>query len=238
MKAVCSGFIIRTFPYGDSGLIVKVLDKSGIFYSFLVKGARKRGKNSLPGYYSPMSHVQISFSEKENRSLFTAHCVTAGEIFPSVQHDMEKMSVAIYWAEVLYRLHDREHSDEDLYHMVYTFMHRLDEGEQIIHLPQAFLCSLIQQMGVAPQGSHSAGTPCFSLSRHSFCSDSFSDPADTVTGPEAEYISRLFEGRFSEGNYGRETRRSVRRRLEEYIRLHLNARFNPVSGEVLETVFD
>ncbi len=238
MKAVCSGFVVRTFPFGDTGLIVKVLDKSGLFYSFLVKGAKKRGKNSLPGYFSPMSHVQISFSERENKSLFTAHSVTAGDIFPSVHHDMEKMSVAMYWAEALYRLHPEEQSDEELYRVVHTYMQQLDEGQNLVHLPQAFLCSLINLMGVTPQGRFSAETPCFSLPFHSFCEQAFNDPANTLKGPEAEYISVLFQGGFSQESFGREVRRSVRRRLEEYIRLHLNPGFNPVSGEVLETVFD
>ena len=238
MKMVCSGFVVRTFPFGDSGLIVKLLSDSGRFYSFLVRGARRKGKQTQSVFFSPLAHVQISFSEKENKTLFTAQSVSSDPLFATIQHDLEKTAVCMYWAEALYRLHPEEQSDEELYRMVVRFMHMLDEGNALRHLPQAFLCSLIGLMGVSPQGIHSADFPCFSIPLHAFCADGFTDPAHTLSGVEAEYVSILFQGFPFQGEYPREVRRLVRRRLEEYIRLHVNAQFFPVSGEVLETIFD
>lgn len=238
MKTVCTGFVVRTFPFGDSGLIVKILAESGRFYSFLVRGARKKGKQAQSVFFSPLAHVQISFSERENKTLFTAQSVSSDPLFATIQHDLEKTAVCMYWAEALYRLHPEEQSDEDLYGLVYRFMQYLDEGTELRHLPQAFLCSLILLMGVSPQGTHTSETPCFSIHLHAFCADGFTDPAHTLSGVEAEYVSGLFQGFPLKMEYSREERRMVRRRLEEYIRLHVNAQFFPLSGDVLETVFD
>jgi DNA repair protein RecO len=238
MKTVCSGFVVRTFPFGDSGLIVKMLSDSGRFYSFLVRGARRRGKQGQTVVFSPMAHVQVSFSERENKTLFTAHSVSSDSLFATIRHDLEKSAVCMYWAEALYRLHPEEQNDEELYRTVMHFMHLLDEGSGLRHLPQAFLCALIGLMGVSPQGTHTAETPCFSIPMHAFCADGFTDPAHTLSGTEAEYVSHVFQGNLLMADYPREVRRMVRRRLEEYIRLHVSAQFFPVSGEVLETVFD
>jgi recombinational DNA repair protein (RecF pathway) len=238
MKTVCSGFVVRTFPFGDSGLIVKMLSDSGRFFSFLVRGARRKGKQAQSVFFSPMAHVQISFSERENKTLFTAQSVSSDPLFASIQHDLEKTAVCMYWAEALYRLHPEEQSDEALYQTVTRFMHLLDEGTELRHLPQAFLCSLVGLMGVSPQGTYTSETPCFSIPLHAFCADGFTDPAHTLSGSEAEYVSALFQGFPLQAEYTREVRRMVRRRLEEYLRLHVNAQFFPVSGEVLETVFD
>jgi recombinational DNA repair protein (RecF pathway) len=238
MKTVCSGFVVRTFPFADSGLIVKMLTDSGRFYSFLVRGARRKGKQAQSVFFSPMAHIQISFSERENKTLFTAQSVSSDPLFATIQHDLEKTAVCMYWAEALYRLHPEEQSDVELYRMVAHFMHLLDEGTELRHLPQAFLCSLVGLMGVSPQGNYTAETPCFSIPLHAFCADGFTDPAHTLSGSEAEYVSALFQGFPLQAEYTREVRRMVRRRLEEYLRLHVNAQFFPVSGEVLETVFD
>lgn len=238
MEDICHGFVLKTIPYGDTGLVVKVLTDTLGAASFMVQGAKRRGKNSKAGLFSPMSHVNISFVRKENRDLYTARQTTLFHLYPSLLTDIRKPAIAMYMAEALYRaVTEHEHEDE-LYRFAADHMQTLDAGETLTHFPQRFLVGLIQIYGLIPHGKYSPQTPDFLLNESTFVPAFSGEPAFSVRDGAARYLSDLFTGTEPLPAYPREIRRETRRRLEDYLRLHLHNGFNLLSGEVLETVFE
>ena len=75
MEEISHGFVLKTVPYGDSGLVVKILTDTLGPASFMVQGAKRKGKSSKAGLFAPMSHVSVAFVRRENRDLYTARRV-------------------------------------------------------------------------------------------------------------------------------------------------------------------
>lgn len=240
MEDLCHGFVLRTIPYGDSGLVVKILTDTLGAASFMVQGAKRRGKTSKAGLFSPMNHVAVTFVRKENRDLYTVRQTTLYHLYPGLLTDLRKPAVAMYMAEALYRAVADHHHEDELYRFAAGQMKRLDQSGRLIHFPQQFLAGLIQIFGLTPQGHYSPQTPDFLLNESMFMPAFSGEPAFTVRDEPARYLSDLFTAHEEgiETPYTRETRRETRRRLEDYLKLHLDGRFNLLSGEVLETVFD
>lgn len=238
MEDTCHGFVLKTVPYGDSGLVVKVLTDTLGATSFMVQGAKRRGKTSKAGLFSPMNHVHITFIRKENRDLYTARQTTLFHMYPSLLTDVRKPAVAMYMAEALYRAVTEHQHEDELYRFAADQMEQLDQNERLTHFPQRFLVGLIQIYGLIPHGKYSPQTPDFLLNESTFMPAFSGEPAFSVRDGAAKYLSDLFTGTEPETAYSRDTRRETRRRLEDYLKLHLNGRFTLLSGEVLETVFD
>ncbi len=152
MEDTCHGFVLKTIPYGDSGLAVKVLTDTLGATSFMVQGAKRRGKSSKAGLFSPMNHVHITFIRKENRDLYTARQTTLFHMYPSLLTDVRKPAVAMYMAEALYRAVTEHQHEDELYRFAADQMEQLDQNERLTHFPQQFLVGLIQIYGLIPHG--------------------------------------------------------------------------------------
>lgn len=238
MEEVCRGFILRTIPYGDNALVTKVLTDTAGAVSFMVSGAKRKGKTSKAGLFSPMSHVSISFVKKENRDMFGTRKVSMHKIYPTLHTDVRKPPVSVYMAEALYKAISERHPEDGFYFFAEEQMKLLDQLQNLNHFPQQFLTGLIRLFGFSPQGKYSPQTPEFYLDEGGFLPLNSGNPHFCVSGDSAKHLSDLFSGNESQMSYNRETRRNVRRKLEDYLKLHLDGRFTLVSGEVLEMIFE
>jgi len=238
MQETCKGFVLKTIPYGDSGLIVKLLTDTDGPLSFMVRGAKRKGKSSGAGVFAPMNHISITFIRKENRAMFTAGKYAMHEMYGNLLTDIRKTAISVYMAEALYKVSTEGHTDMHLYPFAAAEMSRLNEADQLAHFPQQFLAGLIACFGISPGGRFSIDTPDFSVKDGLFLPQYEGEAAYRVSGETAEYISLLVLNRVPERDFSLGVRRESRRRLEDYIRLHLENKFSLLSGEVLETVFD
>jgi len=238
MEETCRGFVLKTVPYGDTGLVVKALTDTRGAASFMVQGAKRKGKHSKAGLFGPMTHISLTYVRKENRDLFTARQVSVHQMYPTLHTHIQKPAVTVYMAESLYRATGEHHHEDELYHFAQAQMQKLDDTERLAHFPQQFLAGLIEMFGLSPHGRYSPQTPDFLLNESTFMPAFSGEPMFAVRGEAAQYISDLFTPGSPENTYTREARRETRRRLEDYLKLHLDGRFNLLSGEVLETVFD
>lgn len=238
MLSTCLGFVLKSVPFGESGLVVKILTDSLGAASFLVHGVKRKGKNSKAAHFSPMNHVQIQFNQKENRDLHLIKNISSYQLYSSLLTDFRKPPLSVYMAEALYKALSEGHHEEELYLFAKTQMEKLDEQPQLSHFPQQFLAGLIEIFGFMPHGSYSVSTPDFYLNESTFMPAYSGEQAFSVQGEAAKYISEIFQQTEISAAYTRETKREVRRRLEDYLKLHLDGRFQLLSGEVLEVVFD
>lgn len=238
MEDVCRGFVLKTVPYGDSGLIVKVLTDHIGAASFMVSGAKRRGKSSKAGLFSPMNHVNITYQRKENRDLFHIKQISIHSMYASLLTDLRKPLVMVYMAECLYKAISERHHEDELYQFAKVQMEKLDNTQHLAHYPQQFLMGLIDIFGFTPHGQYSEQTPEFYLNESTFMPAHSGQAAFSVNGESAKYLSEIFTLHEPAQLYTREVRQEVRRRMEDYLKLHLDGRFNLLSGEVLEAVFD
>ena len=238
MEEICHGFVLKTVPYGDSGLVAKILTDTQGAASFMVSGAKRKGKSSKAGLFAPMNHVAIAFVRKENRDLYTTRHVSMHHMYPSLHTDIRKPAVAVYVAEALYRAVSERHHEDELYQFADRQMEKLDQSQHLQHFAQEFLVGLIDIFGFSPHGKYTPQTPDFLLNESTFMPAFSGEPAFSVRDEAAKYLSDLFAHQEPLHPYSRETRRETRRRLEDYLKLHLDGRFTLLSGEVLETVFD
>lgn len=238
MEDICRGFILKTIPYGDNGLIVKVLTDHIGAASFMVSSAKRKGKSSKAGLFSPMNHVNITYHRKENRDLYNIKQISIHTMYSSLITDLRKPLVMVYMAECLYKAISERHHEDELYQFANTQMEKLEATDSLAHYPQQFLMGLIDIFGFTPHGKYSEQTPEFYLNESTFMPAQSGEPAFSVNGESAKYLSEIFTLHEPENVYNRDVRQDVRRRMEDYLKLHLDGRFILLSGEVLEAVFD
>lgn len=238
MEDTCRGFILKSVPYGDNSLIVKILTDTVGAASFIVANAKRKGKKSKAGLFSPMNHVNIAYTKKENRDLYNVKQISIHQMYPSLLTDMRKPPVTVYVAEALYKAVLEHHHDEELYNFALEQMEKLEALSSLAHFPQQFLVGLISLFGFTPHGNYSMETPEFYLNESTFLPSGAGEASFSVNGESARYVSELFETENIQTHYSKEAKRETRRRLEDYLKIHLDGRFSLLSGEVLEMVFD
>lgn len=140
-------------------MIVYLLTDVGGRQSFMVQGVRSsRGHGSKAGLFQPMFAVEFEGLHSSKMELHRFKEVHSGQVFHSIPFDVRKSTIALFMAEVLYRLVKESEPNPDLFEFVWHSVGALDalqEGIANFHL--WFLSHLSALLGFFPQGSYHTG---------------------------------------------------------------------------------
>lgn len=99
------GIVLHTLKYGDSGMVVYLLTDSGGRQSYMVQGVRSaRGHGSKLALFQPMFAVEFEGLESSRMQMHRFREVRSGIVLQSLPFDVRKSTIALFMAEVLYRL--------------------------------------------------------------------------------------------------------------------------------------
>lgn len=153
------GIVLNTVKYGDLSMVVQLLTDVGGRRSFMVQGIRSsRGHGSKAALFQPMFAVEFEGMESSRMELHRFREVRSGIVLQTLPFDVRKSTVALFMAEVLYRLVKESEPNEPLFSFVWgsvEALDSLDEGVANFHL--WFLANLSRFLGFSPGNGYRDG---------------------------------------------------------------------------------
>ena len=127
--------------------------------SYMVQGlGSRRGHGSKQALFQPMFAVEFEGLESPRMQMDRFREVRSGLVFRTLPFDVRKSTVALFMAEVLYRLVKESERNEALFDFVWgsvEALDALDEGTANFHL--WFLAQLSRLLGFAPGNDYAEG---------------------------------------------------------------------------------
>lgn len=234
------GVVLSTVKYGDSGMVVQMLTDRYGRQSYMVQGVRSsRGRGSKMALFQPLFVLEFEGLESSHSDLHKMREVQNEVVFKSVPYDIRKSTMALFMAEVLYRLVGESEANEPLFDFVYhsvCALDEIDEGVSNFHL--WFLANLSRYLGYFPGNEHQRG--CWFDMREGLYVLDMPLHNHTMNVDEAELLRDLTEcdlDCLGEIPLNRDQRVAMLSRLVEYYSIHLDAIRSVRSIEILQQVF-
>ena len=154
------GIVLHTLKYGDSSMIVYLLTDVGGRRSYMVQGIRSRtGRGSKQALFQPAFPVEFEGLEPaQAQPMHRFKEVRSGFLLQGIPFDVRKSTMAIFLAEVIYRLVRESERNDALFEFVWTSVEALDtlqEGVANFHL--WFLAHLSRLLGFCPGNAYAEG---------------------------------------------------------------------------------
>ncbi len=152
------GIVLHTVKYGDSSMVVYLLTEVGGRRTFMVQGVRSRsGRGSKLALFQPVFPLEFEGLEAPNRQMDRFREVRAAYALQAIPFDVRKSTMALFMAEVLYRLIRESEANPPLFDFVWESVAALDaieEGVSNFHL--WFLAQLSRLLGFMPGNDYTA----------------------------------------------------------------------------------
>ncbi len=200
------GVVLHTLKYGDSGLVVYLYTDVAGRQTYLVQGVRStRSKGNKAALLQPMFLLEYEGITPRHGEMHRMKDVIASPPLASLPFDVRKSTVALFMAEVLYRLIREPEPDPHLFAFIEQAVQALDlmeDGVANFHL--WFLVKLSRFLGFYPGNSYAEGD-FFDILRGEFVK---LPPTHRMVMERDEAISRFDESvlEFIEGGDGEQGR--------------------------------
>lgn len=153
--------VLHTIKYGDSSVIAYMLTSLYGRQNYIVQGVGKggaRGKSKKSALLQPMFPLEIVGLTSSKMELHRIKEVRLLEPLSALPFDIAKSTIALFMAEVIYRLVKEEQPDSELFDYVRSTVLALDgatEGVANFHL--RFLAGLSRHLGFYPTNEYEEG---------------------------------------------------------------------------------
>ena len=153
------GIVLHTLKYGDSSLVAYLLTDVGGRRNYMVQGVRsRRGHGSKLALFQPMFPVEFEGLESSRQQMDRFKEVRAGFALQSLPFDVRKSTMALFMAEVLYRLVKESEPDSQLFDFVWESIGALDSMEEgVANFHLWFLVNLSRFLGFYPGNEYMPG---------------------------------------------------------------------------------
>lgn len=155
------GIVLHTLKYGENALVVHLLTDVGGRVSFIVQGVRSaRGRGSKAALFQPLFAVEFEGLRPSRGELHRFREVRSGILLSRTPFDVRRSAVALFIAEVLYRLVREESANEALFERVWGAVEALDgvdDGVAVANFHLWFLTNLSRELGFMPGGDYREG---------------------------------------------------------------------------------
>lgn len=152
------GIILGTLKYGEKGVVVHMLTDVCGRQSYMVQGVRPTAKGSKMALLQPMFAVEFEGLTSSKMSMHRLKELAPGIVLQTTPFDVRKSTMALFMAEVLYRLVRENEPAEELFNFVWgsvAALDAIDEGIANFHL--WFLANLSRPLGFSPDNSYTDG---------------------------------------------------------------------------------
>lgn len=170
-----SGVVLHTLKYGDNSLIAYIFTDLYGRRNYLIRGvggARKKGNKAA--LLQPTSIIEYEGYEGRHSDLHGIREARNKVILSGIAFDMRKSTIALFMAEVLYRLVREETPNKPLFDFICSSIESLDRADSanttaIANFHLWFLVRLSEYLGFYPGGEYHVGD-MFDIEEGLFCS--------------------------------------------------------------------
>lgn len=153
-----NGIVLHTVKYGDSSMVAYVLTDLYGRQNYMIQGVKKSGRSNKAALFQPMFPIEFEGIESPKMQLHRMKEVRLARPMKSIAFDVRKSTIALFLAEVLYRLVRESEPNERLFNFVdgcVTALDEMEEGVANFHL--WFLVRLSGLLGFYPQNDYEEG---------------------------------------------------------------------------------
>ena len=152
------GIVLGTLKYGEKGIIVHMLTDTHGRQSYMIQGVRPTARGSRMALLQPMFAVEFEGLTSSKMSLHRLKDLVPGIVLQTTPFDVRKSTMALFMAEVLYRLVKESEPADALFDFVWgsvAALDHIDEGIANFHL--WFLANLSRPLGFSPDNEYEEG---------------------------------------------------------------------------------
>ena len=152
------GIVLGTLKYGEKGVIVHLLTDVCGRQSYMIQGVRPTAKGSKMALLQPMFTLEFEGLTSSKMSMHRMKDMVPGMVLHSTPFDLRKSTMALFMAEVLYRLVKESEESSSLFEFVWASIAALDALEEgIANFHLWFLANLSRPLGFSPDNEYSDG---------------------------------------------------------------------------------
>lgn len=232
---------MHSIPYNDKYSIVYMYTEAFGRASYLV--ARSRGKKTAvsKALFLPLSVLEMEVEHLNKRELHRIKEAKPYVALSKVFCDPVKNVLALFLAEVLFRVVKETEPDERLFDYLYRSICLLEEVEKgVANYHLVFLLGLLHYMGIFPNvEAHRAGY-YFDMLDGEFI-DHIPMHRHYLNREESAFFARLLRISYENMSlygFSRQERVDIIQRILEYYRLHLPEFAEIKSLAVMQSLFD
>lgn len=235
------GIVLHTLKYGDSSMIVYLLTDVGGRRSYMVQGVRSRtGRGSKQALFQPAFPVEFEGLEPaQSQQMHRFKEIRSGFLLRNIPFDVRKSTMAIFLAEVIYRLVRESEPNEPLFDFVWNSVAALDEMEQgVANFHLWFLAQLSRLLGYCPGNDYTAGD-CFDIKEGLYTAIAPLHPL-SIAPDEARILDRMLHCSILELHtveLNRTQRVAFLNAMLDYFGYHLDSIHAVQSVRILREVF-
>jgi DNA repair protein RecO (recombination protein O) len=241
MNIKTRGIVFHHIKYSDTSLIATVFTESSGRKAFLLKGIYRPKSLIKPGFFQPLTLLQMEVTLSAKRELQRIREVAPCPALNNLYGNALKQSVVFFLSEILYKAVREEEPNPALFEFLHHSVLYLDACDaDVSNFHLVFLLQLSRFLGFFPLNDYSEANPQF-------------DALNGCFVPETEISEYTFEKRISSRlntlmnlNFESSSRLLLSRteRVEllelliEYYGIHLHSRLNIQSLQVLKELYD
>ena len=153
------GIVLNSLKYGDSAMVVHLLTDALGRQSYMVQGVRSsRGRGSKLALFQPMFALEFEGLTSSRQQMHRFREVQSGIVLQRMPFDVRRSTIALFMAEVLYRLVKESEPDSQLFDFVWESIGALDSMEEgVANFHLWFLTNLSRFLGFSPGNAYLPG---------------------------------------------------------------------------------
>lgn len=235
------GIVLHSMPYNDKYAIVHVYTESFGRASYMV--GRKRGKKSMvsKALFMPLSILEMEVEHLPKREIQRIRESRVCFPLSGIATDPVRNIIALFVAEMLYRVVKETEPDPRLFDYLYKSIHLLDSTTQgIANYHLVFLLGLLRYLGISPRMETQREGYYFDMPNGVFV-EKIPEHQHYLNKEESTVFARLLRISFenmSLYSFSRRDRVNIINRILEYYRLHLPEFPEIKSIAVMQSIFD
>ncbi|MDR3142461.1 MAG: DNA repair protein RecO [Tannerellaceae bacterium] len=241
MLSKTRGIVLHSIPYNDTYAIIYMYTEAFGRVSYLV--ARNRGKKTTvsKALFMPLSVVEMEVEHQNRRDLHrireTKQCYPLNRLFT----DPVKNALALFMAEVLFRVVKDTEPDARLFDYLYRSISLLELAEDgVANFHVVFLLRLLHYLGIFPNTDSYAEGYYFDMQNGVFA-DRPPLHRHYLNREESRIFARLFKISYENMSlyaFSRYDRVNILNRILTYYRIHLPEIPEIKSLAILQALFE
>lgn len=187
------GIVLSYIRYKETSIIVKIFTDGFGLQSYIVNGVRSKKSSCKIALFQPMTILDLVVYKNDQKSIQRISECKCEIIYQSIPFDIRKMSIVIFWAELLNKtLISEGLEDRRKFEFVRQKLHELDSSDSgIENYPVTFTFQLAELLGFAIPSTKSL-VKMYSDAIHSIQQDliNYFDALFTTQPPKTNIVMR------------------------------------------------
>lgn len=233
------GIVLKTIPYSESSVVVKILTEKLGVQSYLIHGVKKPKAKIPMNLLQSLHLLDMVVYHKAGVQLQRMTEARPSPVFRTIPYDLVKNTMVQFLNEVLYKAIGEGTGDELLFGFIYHALCWFDEADEVaVNFHLSFLMKLSKYLGFAPHFEAHDSLAYFDLQEGAF---TVVPPAHPyfIEKEDAAWLKILFLSPFEKLNdlkIPNPKRRYLLAKLLVYYSLHTASMGQIKSHQILEEV--